>query len=106
MRNGIVMLVLVAATAALLYVLITPTAATTKPYSQFYQDVTKGRVAKVEITDMSMKVTLNDTTGTTYTALSDLPADGEFATIQKWLTASGLGVNSVTYQRNQPPDTS
>ena len=44
MRNGIVMLVLVAATAALLYALIQPAQPSPKSYSQFEQDVKAGRV--------------------------------------------------------------
>ena len=60
MRNGIVMLVLVAATAALLYALITPAQANSHPYSQFYQDVTRGQVTAIEITDTNIKVTLQE----------------------------------------------
>ena len=83
MRNGIVMLVLVAATSALLYALIQPAQSAPKAYSDFYANVTAGKVDKISIQDSTMKVTLKD--ATTYTVQSDLPADGEFATVQKWL---------------------
>jgi cell division protease FtsH len=104
MRNGIVMLVLVAATSALLYALIQPAQSSPKAYSDFYSDVTKGLVAKVSAQDATMKVTLKDGT-TTYTVQSDLPAEGEFTTIQGWLQAAGLQVTSIKYERTPPPDT-
>src|SRR5450759_1810099 len=49
MRNGIVMLVLVAATSALLYALIQPAQSSAKAYSDFYANVTAGKVDKVSI---------------------------------------------------------
>ena len=50
MRNGIVMLVLVAATAALLYALIQPSSPNAKSYSQLEQDVkdAEDNLARVE----------------------------------------------------------
>jgi cell division protease FtsH len=102
-RNGIVMLVLVAATSALLYALIQPAQSSPKAYSDFYSNVTKGQVDKVAIQDSTMKVTLKD--GTAYTVQSDLPADGEFAMIQKWLQGAGLPITAVKYERTIPPDT-
>src|SRR5664279_5590010 len=65
MRNGIVMLVLVAATSALLYALIQPAQSPPKAYSDFYANVTAGKVDKISIQDSTMKVTLKD--ATTYT---------------------------------------
>ena len=97
------MLVLVAATSALLYALIQPAQSSSKAYSDFYSNVTKGQVAKVAIQDTTMKVTLKD--GTIYTVQSDLPADGEFATIQGWLQGASLDKTSITYERTPPPDT-
>jgi len=103
MRNGIVMLVLVAATSALLYALIQPAQSAPKAYSDFYANVTAGKVDKISIQDSTMKVTLKD--ATTYTVQSDLPADGEFATVQKWLQGAGLPVTAIKYERTPPPDT-
>ena len=102
-RNGIVMLVLVAATSALLYALIQPAQSAPKAYSDFYSDVTKGQVGKVSIQDSTMKVTLKD--GSTYTVQSDLPAEGEFSTIQKWLQGAGLPITAIKYERTPLPDT-
>src|SRR5450759_3071424 len=104
MRNGIVMLVLVAATSALLYALIQPAQSSPKAYSDFYSDVTKGQVSKVSIQESTMKVTLKDGT-TTYTVQSDLPAEGEFTTIKGWLQGAGLPVSAIKYERTPPPDT-
>jgi len=104
MRNGIVMLVLVAATSALLYALIQPAQSSPKAYSDFYADVTKGQVSKVSIQDSTMKVTLKDGTPA-YTVQSDLPAEGEFTTIQKWLQGAGLPVSAIKYERTPLPDT-
>jgi cell division protease FtsH len=103
MRNGIVMLVLVAATSALLYALIQPAQSQPKAYSDFYANVTTGLVDKVSIQESTMKVTLKD--GTTYTVQSDLPADGEFATVQNWLQSAGLAKTAIKYDRTPPPDT-
>ena len=104
MRNGIVMLVLVAATSALLYALIQPAQSSPKLYSDFYAQVTTGKVDKVSIQDSTMKVTLKDGTAP-YTVQSDLPADGEYAMIQKWLQGAGLPVTAIKYERLLPPDT-
>jgi cell division protease FtsH len=103
MRNGIVMLVLVAGTSALLYALIQPAQSSAKAYSDFYANVTAGKVDKVSIQDSTMKVTLKD--ATTYTVQSDLPAEGEFTTIMKWLQGAGLPVTAIKYERTPLPDT-
>ena len=65
MRNGIVMLVLVAATAALLYALIQPSQPSTKSYSDFYKDVTSGNVTTIVRQDTTLTVT--DANGNSYT---------------------------------------
>jgi cell division protease FtsH len=97
------MLVLVAATSALLYALIQPAQSQPKAYSDFYSNVTAGLVDKVSIQESTMKVTLKD--GTTYTVQSDLPADGEYATVQTWLQSAGLAKTAIKYDRTPPPDT-
>ena len=60
-RNGIVMLVLVVGTVALLYTwLIQGTPGTPTGYSQFLADVQTGKVQKVIQQDQSLTVTYND----------------------------------------------
>jgi len=100
MRNGIVMLVLVAATAALLYALIQPTAPGTKPYSKFEQDVKAGLVKTVVKQDITLTVTT--TTGDNYTVISDSPQIGDWAQIQLW---NPNALDTVDYSVQKPADT-
>ena len=86
MRNGIVMLVLVAATAALLYALIQPAQASSQPYSQFRQDVQNGLVKEVDRQDTTLTVT--KTNGNTYTTVDDNSLAGTGDVIAGWLTAA------------------
>ena len=99
LRNGIVMLVLVAATAALLYALIQPSQPTPKSYSDFESDVKAGSVSTVVRQDTTLTVTKNDKS--TYTVQSDSPASGEAAVIESW-NPSGP---KIDYSVNKPPDT-
>jgi cell division protease FtsH len=101
MRNGIVMLVLVAATAALLYALIQPSQPASKSYSDFESDVKAGLVATVVRQDTTLTVTKNDTNKTTYTVQSDSPASGESAVIESW-NPSGP---KIDYSVQKPADT-
>ena len=103
MRNGIVMLVLVAATAALLYALIQPAQASSEPYSQFKQDVQNGLVKEVDRQDLTLTVT--KTNGTTYTAVADDTQNGIGSEISDWLVAAGKPANSVIYKIVPPADT-
>ena len=58
MRNGIVMLVLVVGTVALLYTfLMSPTSDTTVPYSTFLGSVADGEVKEVAQQDLRLNVT-------------------------------------------------
>jgi cell division protease FtsH len=101
MRNGIVMLVLVAATAALLYALIQPSQPTSKSYSDFESDVKAGLVSTVVRQDTTLTVTKNDSNKSTYTVQSDSPASGESAVIESW-NPSGP---KIDYTVQKPPDT-
>ena len=100
MRNGIVMLVLVAATAALLYALIQPSQAQDKSYSDFEKDVKSGNV-------VYHRPPGHDPHGhrprrvTTYTVQSDSPADGEAAAIESW--APQFGTPASTTRSTSPP---
>jgi cell division protease FtsH len=103
MRNGIVMLVLVAATAALLYALIQPAQASSEPYSQFRQDVQNGLVKEVDRQDTTLTVT--KTNGSTYTSVADDTTAGMGSTIWDWLVAAGKPGSSVIYKSVPPADT-
>jgi len=100
MRNGIVMLVLVAATAALLYALIQPSQPTSKGYSDFESDVKSGNVKTIVRQDTTLTVT--DGNGTQYTVQSDSPLDGEWAVIESWNPSN---LKSLSYTVNKPADT-
>jgi cell division protease FtsH len=103
MRNGIVMLVLVAATAALLYALIQPSQPGSQAYSKFEQDVVANRVATVVRQDTTLTVTLNSAShGDQYTVQSDSPQQGEWAVIQTW---SPQAKDLISYSVNKPADT-
>ena len=102
MRNGIVMLVLVAATAVLLYALIQPASPVSRSYSQFEQDVQAGKVTTIVRQDTTLTVTLNDSTKTTYTVQSDSPAAGEWAAIKTWNPSAATAID---YKIVPPPDT-
>jgi cell division protease FtsH len=68
LRNGIVMLVLVVGTMALLYTfLMAPPADQTVAYSRFLANVQAGDVSRVEQQDMRLTVTARD--GSTYTVI-------------------------------------
>jgi len=104
-RNGIVMLILVVGTIALLYtwLLQTPTQAS-KGYSQFLSDVQQNKVTKVVQQDQSL--TVNETDGKTYevnvpTVLTDVLADMHTAA-----TSGGASLASDIYSSEKPPDTS
>jgi cell division protease FtsH len=100
MRNGIVMLVLVAATAALLYALIQPTAPGTKSYSYFYKDITSGNVST--IVRQGDTLTVTDSDGQSYTVQSDAPAQGNWEVFLGWNIPN---LNKIDYKINTPPDT-
>jgi cell division protease FtsH len=100
MRNGIVMLVLVAATAALLYALIQPTAPGSESYSSFYQDMTSGNVTK--IVHQGDTLTVTDATGKTYTVVSDSPQNGDFSEFKTWNVPN---FDKIDYSNVNPPDT-
>jgi cell division protease FtsH len=100
MRNGIVMLVLVAATAALLYALIQPSQPSTKSYSDFYKDITSGNVTTIVRQDTTLTVT--DANGNSYTVIDDAPANGDFSIFQTW---SIPNLKSISYTNEKPADT-
>ena len=78
-RNGIVMLVLVVGTVALLYTWLIQTPNTAnRGYSEFLADVQQNRVASVIQEDQTLQVKLNDKTAYTVvvpTVLTDVYGD-------------------------------
>ena len=104
LRNGMVMVVLVVVTGALLYALIQPAQAGTQSYTQFESDVKAGLVKSVTRSDTTLTITKND--GSTYTTQSDSPASGDGAVIEGWLVAANKEPASVTYKIDKPADTS
>jgi cell division protease FtsH len=101
MRNGIVMLVLVAATAALLYALIQPSSPSPKSYSDFESDVVAGKVSTIVRQDTTLTVTLTDGK-TQYTVQSDSPLDGDYKVIQSW---NPPNIKTLSYTVQKPADT-
>jgi cell division protease FtsH len=99
MRNGIVMLVLVAATAALLYALIQPSQPNSKSYTDYEKDVKAGNVKTVTRQDTTLTVT--EVNGTSYTVESDSPQQGEAAVIESWEPAG----SHIDYTVQKPADT-
>jgi cell division protease FtsH len=102
MRNGIVMLVLVAATAALLYALIQPSQPTSKSYSAFESDVKAGIVATIVRQDSTLTITENNAAKDTYTVEDDAPASGDWAVIESWKPSN---LSSINYTVQKPADT-
>jgi len=96
------MVVLVAATVLLLYILIQPTQPNSKVYSDFQSDVQSGQVKGVVRDGETLTVTLK--TSATYTVESDSPLDGEYAAIQTWLKTGGVST-PLSYEVKKPADT-
>jgi cell division protease FtsH len=103
LRNGIVMLVLVAATAALFYALIQPAQPNTRTYSKFQQDVQAGLVSKVVREGATLTVSLKD--NTTYKTVTDEQLGSMSTVIKQLLIAGGQDPNSVSYDNVTPADT-
>ena len=108
MRNGIVMLVLVAGTVALLYTWVSSSAPqNTTGYSTFYGDVKAGNVTKVVQDGETLTVTKKD--GSTYNVVVPNSITGDvYADMQKAAAEGGTTsqLNSVDYTRNKTADTS
>jgi len=106
LRNGIVMLVLVAGTVALLYTWVTSTTpANTVGYSEFLNKVAAGEVAKVVQDGETLTVTPK--TGTPYTVIVQNPITGNV--LDDMLAAATKGGQELpadVYARKQTADTS
>ena len=105
MRNGIVMLVIVAGTVALLYTwLQSSTPQTQKGYSEFYSDVKAGQVTKVVQDGESLDVT---TKSGQYTVIVPNSITGNpYDDIVKATAEGGQPAGTVTYTKKPTADTS
>jgi cell division protease FtsH len=106
LRNGIVMLVLVAGTVALLFTLVSSSSPKdTTGYSNFYADVKAGNVTKVEQDGESLLVTTSG--GKTYTVVVPNNITGDvFADMQRAASEGGKPLPPDVYTRKPTADTS
>jgi ATP-dependent Zn protease len=103
-RNGIVMLVLVVGTGALLYTwLIQAPAETTVGYSQVLTDVQQGEVTTVVQQDQSLEITKKD--GTVYTTVVPSILTNVFADMVAAAQSGGTTLDPGIYKAEQAPDT-
>ncbi len=107
LRNGIVMLVLVAGTVALLYTWVTSSApSTSAPYSQFYNEVKADKVQSVSQDGETLTVTPKGG-GAQYTVVVPNSITGDvYADMQKASTEGGHPDTVPTYSKKQTADTS
>jgi cell division protease FtsH len=106
LRNGIVMLVLVAGTVALLYTWLQTTPdATSKPYSDFWNAVSAGEVKSVVQDGETLTVTPNPA-GPTYTVIVPNNITGDvYSDMQKAALAGGQE-STPSFEKKQTNDTS
>jgi cell division protease FtsH len=104
-RNGIVMLVLVVGTAALLFTWITSSSPTqTTGYSEFLQNVSAGEVASV--TQQGTTLTVKPTSGPEYTVNVPTVLTDVYANILVAAEKGGVDPGKVAFAAEPAPDTS
>ena len=104
LRNGIVMLVLVAGTVALLYTWVqSSTPVQSVGYSQFYNDVKAGTVTKVVQDGETLEVTKG---GTTYTVVVPNNITGDVYSDMQKAAAAGGQAPVPPYEKKATADTS
>ena len=105
-RNGIVMLVLVVGTVALLYTfLVSPTNETAKPYSGYLADVRAGLVTKVTQQDLTLTVTTTGNPASRYT--TTVPGIGIPSAFQETVDAAkaaGQDPNKIEFTAMRASD--
>ena len=105
-RNGIVMLILVIGTVALLYTwLIQSPADTSKSYSYFLSQVSAGQVAKVVQAGTTLTVTTTDTPPQTYTTQVASAFTNVFDDMTKAAVAGGQDIGRIDYKAEQEAQT-
>ena len=109
-RNGIVMLVLVVGTAALLFTWITTTSQpTTTGYSKFLEDVSQGEVEKVtqQGTTLTVETKSTDTQPKqTYTVIVPTVLTPVYTDMQAAAEQGNVDLPADVFTANQAPDTS
>jgi cell division protease FtsH len=104
-RNGIVMLVLVVGTAALLFTWITTSSTpTTTGYSAFLQDVQQGNVTKVTQQGTTLSVTLDG--GKTYTVIVPTVLTDVYGDMQAAAEKGSQTLPNDVFTATPAPDTS
>jgi cell division protease FtsH len=103
-RNGILMLVLVVGTVALLYTfLMSPSPDQTQPYSAFLQDVASGKVT--EVTQQELVVTVKAGTNTYQSIVPGIGMQDVFADVRAAAQAGGQNPNSIVFKAIKPSET-
>ncbi len=106
-RNGIVMLVLVVGTAALLFTWITTTGQTTSTgYSAFLAQVSEGQVKKVTQQGTTLTVVTNDSPEKTYTVIVPTVLTQVWPDMQAAARETGKTLEPDVFQATPAPDTS
>ncbi|MBP1704891.1 MAG: ATP-dependent metalloprotease FtsH, partial [Chloroflexi bacterium] len=104
-RNGILMLVLVVGTVALLYTfLMSPSPDATKAYSDFLGNVSAGQVQ--EVTQQDLVLTVKPTSGTQYQVI--VPGVGMqdvYADVRAAAQAGGKNPADITFRAIKPSET-
>ncbi len=107
MRNGLLMLVLVIGTAALLFTVLNgSTQPNTVGYSQFLADVQNGRVDKVVHMGETLTVTLKGTPPTSYDTTVPGVLTQVWQDMQAAARAGSLNLPAGIYEATPAPDTS
>ncbi len=106
MRNGIVMLVLVAGTVALLYsFLMSSPSDQTVAYSTFLDNVRKGEVAKVEQQDLRLTVTPRGSTATYAVIVPGVGFTNVFGDVDKAAEAGGIDPTTIVFAGKEASQT-
>ena len=106
-RNGIVMLVLVVGTAALLFTWITTTSQPTNTgYSKFLADVQEGKVGKVTQQGTTLTVERVDKTGGNYTVIVPTILTQVWTDMQVAAQKGGKDLSPDVFAAQPAPDTS
>ncbi len=107
MRNGLLMLVLVIGTAALLFTVLNgSTQPNTVGYSQFLSDVQAGKVEKVTHQGETLTVVLKGTPGATYDTTVPSILTQVFQDMQAAARAGNVNLGPQVYEATPAPDTS
>ncbi len=106
-RNGIVMLVLVVGTAALLFTWITTSGQTNSTgYSAFLADVSEGEVKKVTQQGTTLTVVTTDTPEKTYTVIVPTVLTQVWPDMQEAAKVANKTLDKDIFQATPAPDTS